>query len=105
MRAWRLRTLGPGSYYSTSSKLESTGDIKIEFNVEFRTPIYKFLHMAVFADAGNIWIFRKNADLIGAEFKWNRFYKEIALGAGTAYAWIFFFRLRMDAAFQNFQSC
>lgn len=103
MRAWRLRTLGPGSYYSTSSKLESTGDIKIEFNVEFRTPIYKFLHMAVFADAGNIWIFRKNADLIGAEFKWNRFYKEIALGAGAGLRLDFsFFVLRMDAAFQIF---
>lgn len=101
MRAWRLRTLGPGSYYNASSKLESSGDIKIECNIEFRAPIYKFLHMAVFADAGNIWIFRKNADLVGAEFDWNRFYKEIALGAGAGLRLDFsFFVLRLDAAFQ-----
>jgi len=101
MRAWRLRTLGPGSYSGLASNLESTGDIKIEFNAEFRTPIYKYLHFAVFADAGNIWIFQKNIDLPGGEFLWNKFYKDIALGSGAGLRLdLTFFIIRLDAALQ-----
>ena len=101
MRAWRLRTLGPGSYSGTSSSLESTGDIKMEFNAEFRAPLYKYLHFALFADAGNIWIFKKNVDLPGGEFLWDKFYKQIAIGSGAGLRLdLSFFIIRLDAALQ-----
>ena len=101
MRGWRLRTLGPGSYNGSASNIESTGDIKIELNAEFRTPIYKYLHMAIFADAGNVWIFKKNEDLPGGEFHWNRFYKEIAIASGVGLRLdLSFFVIRLDAALQ-----
>ncbi|NLJ82920.1 MAG: BamA/TamA family outer membrane protein [Bacteroidales bacterium] len=101
MRAWRLRTLGPGSYMGATSNLESTGDIKIEWNIEYRTPIYRFLHLALFTDAGNIWNFKKNIDLPGGEFQWDKFYKEIAIGSGAGLRLDFsFFVIRLDAALQ-----
>ncbi|MGI6292549.1 MAG: BamA/TamA family outer membrane protein [Bacteroidales bacterium] len=101
MRAWRLRTLGPGSYKGLASRLESTGDIKIEFNAEFRTPIYKYLHTAFFVDAGNVWLFKKNMDLPNGEFRWDKFYKDIAIGSGVGLRLdLSFFVLRLDAALQ-----
>ncbi len=101
IRAWRIRTLGPGSYKDLASRLESTGDVKIEFNIEFRTPIYKYLHIAFFTDAGNVWILKKNADLPNGEFRWDKFYKDIAIGSGIGLRLdLSFFVLRLDAALQ-----
>lgn len=95
MRGWRLRSLGPGSYVDTSSNaikyFERVGDIKFETNLEFRMPIYKYLHWAVFVDVGNIWLMKKNNDFPNGEFAFNRFYTELAIDAG--------FGLRLDLSF------
>ncbi len=99
MRAWNLRSLGPGSYHGSFSNFESTGDIKLECNLEFRTPIYHNFYTACFLDAGNIWNMRANTEIPNGEFEWNRFYKEIALGGGIGIRWdISFLVLRLDAA-------
>ena len=94
MRAWRLRAIGPGSFIDTSRKttsLEQVGDIKFETNLEFRTPIYKFLTLGAFVDVGNIWLMKKNNDYPNGEFAFNRFYKELAIDAGLG--------LRVDLSF------
>lgn len=92
VRAWRLRTLGPGGYANENAlTIESVGDIKFEFNVEFRFQIYKVLQGAVFADAGNIWLLREHADYPKGNFDPSRFYKEIALDGGLG--------LRLDLSF------
>ena len=99
MRAWNLRSLGPGSYHGTLSNFESSGDIKWECNVELRTPLFKNFHTALFADIGNIWNLRKNADMPNGEFDWNRFYKELAIDGGIGLRWdISFVVLRVDMA-------
>ena len=78
----------------------STGDIKLEFNVEYRGTIYRSFKYGIFVDAGNIWLARKNEDMPGAEFSFKRFYKELAVDAGVGLRLDFdFFVIRVDWAF------
>ncbi len=57
IRAWQVRTLGPGSYLPTDSTfLNQTADIKLEVNAECRFKLFWILEGAVFLDAEkNIW--------------------------------------------------
>ena len=97
MRGWGIRTLGPGSYYNNEKLKERIGDLKLELNLEYRGTIYKFIKFGIFADAGNIWLYKEDPSMPGGEFKLNRFYKEIALNVGTGLRFDFnFFLLRVD---------
>ena len=91
IRAFRARTLGPGSFDPRTIKqgyyFDQSGDIKLELNAEYRANIYKFLNVAFFADAGNIWLVNDDIQRPGAKFS-NDFLSEIAVGAG--------FGLRLD---------
>lgn len=97
LRAFRNRTVGPGSYYQNpDSLLTQIGDIKLEFNLEYRFDLNSWIEGAVFADAGNIWLFNEDEEnKPGAHFEFNRFYKELATGTGIG--------LRMDLTFFLFR--
>ncbi len=86
IRAFRARTLGPGSYDPRNQPsalfFDQSGDIKLELNAEYRANIYKFLNVAAFADAGNIWLINEDADRPGAKFS-KDWLSEIAVGAGV----------------------
>ncbi|RQP11066.1 MAG: hypothetical protein EAS48_06630 [Chryseobacterium sp.] len=86
IRAFRARTLGPGSYnpYSQPSTFffDQAGDIKLELNAEYRANLYKFLNAAVFVDAGNIWLVNDEQSLPGGKFS-KDWLSEIAVGAGV----------------------
>jgi len=87
IRAFRARTLGPGSYdprtnESSSFFHDQAGDIKLEMNVEYRANIAGFLNGAVFMDAGNVWLFNKDESKPGGRFS-KEFISEIAVGAGV----------------------
>ena len=85
LRAWRPRTIGPGAYSDSVNviSVEKSGEIMLQGNVEYRFDIIdKYLDGALFLDGGNIWNLRKNENFENAEFKFNRFYKEIALNTG-----------------------
>lgn len=101
-RAWRARTLGPGSYSqpdSVTSRYDKIGDIQIETNLEYRFHIFKSFYGAWFADAGNIWLSYNDPNKPNGEFKLDKFYKEIAIGSGFGLRYDFsFFVLRLDAA-------
>ncbi len=105
IRAFRARELGPGSYHPSDTVdaivfIEQTGDIKLEANVELRFRIISFLEGAVFVDAGNVWLMRKSADRPGAQFRWEDFYREIAVGTGLGLRTDFSFLVfRLDLAF------
>lgn len=101
VRAWRIYTLGPGSFRDTLGiRFDRYGDIKLEANVEHRFAIYRFWHAALFADAGNVWFINENPQFPGGEFSLDDFYKEIAIGAGAGLRLDFdFFVVRIDAAF------
>ncbi len=101
MRAWRARTLGPGSYKPSESdaKYDKIGNIQIESNIEYRFHIFKSFYGAWFADAGNIWLIKPEASKPGGEFKLEKFYTEFALGSGVGLRYDFsFFVLRLDGA-------
>ena len=86
IRAFRARTLGPGSYDPRNEEasffFDQSGDIKLEMNAEYRANIYKFLNVAVFADAGNVWLINEDENKPGGKFS-KDFVKEIAVGAGV----------------------
>ncbi len=83
IRAWQVRSLGPGSHIpSNSSFYNSTADIKLELNIEYRYKLFWILEGAMFLDAGNIWTYNVDENRPGANFEFNRFYKELAVGTG-----------------------
>ncbi len=90
LRAWFPRSLGPASYYQ-SGQIDHSGDIKIEANAEYRFNLYdRWFEGAVFVDAGNVWMSKKDPQRENANFEFNRFYKELGIGAGLG------FRLNFD---------
>ncbi len=99
IRAWQARTLGPGSYRDSTAvrTFNNIGDIKLEFNFEYRFKLTQMLQAALFIDAGNIWLLTPDAVRTGAEFKLDRFASEIAVGAGVGLRVDFdFFLVRLD---------
>ncbi|ALJ01572.1 translocation and assembly module lipoprotein TamL [Rufibacter tibetensis] len=119
VRAWLPRRLGPGSSSLIDREtgevnylFEQTGEILLELNSEFRFRMFRFgstnVNGAFFMDAGNIWLFEerntnpnpeKYATRSGAQFEFNRFYKELAVGSGFGVRLDFTFAiLRFDIA-------
>lgn len=86
VRGWSVRTLGPGAYKgSTDGRMDfikQAGDIKLDLNLEYRTHLFWKLNGAAFVDAGNVWTIRDDAEQEGGVFKFNRFYKQIAVAYG-----------------------
>lgn len=87
IRAFTVRSLGPGSYHPPESLkngyFDETGTFKLELNSEYRFPIVSVLHGAVFVDAGNIWLLKKDDLRPGGLLEAKTFLKDIALGTGV----------------------
>lgn len=86
IRAFQIRSIGPGSYHpekrSVTAYLDQTGDIKLEGNIGYRFKIAGRFNGAVFVDAGNVWLLRKEQERPGGEFRLKDLWREIALGTG-----------------------
>ena len=99
IRGFTVRELGPGSYRSPNVKyayMDQTGDIKLEVNAELRARLFGDLHGAVFIDAGNIWLLRKDELRPGAEFSKASF-DNVAVGTGAGLRYdLDFLVLRFD---------
>ena len=99
IRAFTVRTLGPGSYRPENTKyayIDQTGDVKLEANVELRMRLFGDLHGAVFLDAGNVWTLRQDAQRPGSQITLNTL-KHIALGTGAGLRYdLDFLVLRLD---------
>ena len=104
MRAWQIRELGPGSYASDSSNFYfQSGDIKLDFNIEYRTRFFWKLEAAAFIDAGNIWTIKDYPGQEGGVFKFDSFYKQIAVGYGLGLRLdMDFFLLRLDSGWKAY---
>lgn len=105
LRGFPSRLVGPGTYNEfylkgTTRQFEILGDIKTELNLEYRAKLYRFIEGAVFADAGNIWLQRRNDDNFpGGNFT-KDFYKQLAVDAGVGIRFDFsILLLRFDFAF------
>lgn len=108
IRAFRARTLGPGSYQPDSVTASifgnaSFGDIRLEASTELRLRFSQYFEGAMFVDAGNIWMYRNFDDSFylpedNAVFT-NQFYKQIAVGGGLGLRIVTpFVLLRLDLA-------
>lgn len=85
LRAFRARSVGPGSYVPVDNSAvltDQTGDIKFEVNSEYRFTIAGFFKGAFFADAGNIWLVNPDPQRPGGAFEWANALSELAMGAG-----------------------
>jgi len=104
IRAFRARSLGPGSYQPPDSLsnllIDQTGEIKLEANIEYRFPIIGYLKGALFTDVGNIWLVHEDSLRLGGAFDLNTFYKELAVGVGVGFRIdVNLLVLRLDLAF------
>ena len=103
IRGWQVRSLGPGSLPPPDSTtyFNQTGDIKLEVNVEYRFKLFWILEGAVFVDAGNIWAIREDPDRPGAQFRFNKFLDDVAIGTGFGMRFdLQFVLLRTDFGFK-----
>lgn len=94
VRAFRARSIGPGTFREDSNAIEflpdQSGDLKLELNTELRAKLFSVVHGALFVDAGNIWLLRDNPAKPGGTFS-KDFLKELAVGTG--------FGIRVDITF------
>lgn len=100
VRGWSVRSLGPGTYESRNSVvnfINQCGDIRLDLSLEYRAKLFWVLEGALFIDAGNIWTIRDYENQPGGLFRFNSFYKQIALAYGTGIRMDFtYFLLRFD---------
>lgn len=85
VRGWSVRSLGPGGYRGDANSLDyvnHTGDIKLDLNLEYRTHLFWKLNGAAFIDAGNVWTIRSRDMQPEGQFKFDRFYKQVAVAYG-----------------------
>ena len=85
VRGWSVRSLGPGSYKGTDGNMNyinHSGDIKLDLNIEYRTHLFWKFNGAAFIDAGNIWNIREYEGQEEGTFRFNHFYKQLAVAYG-----------------------
>ena len=106
IRAWQARRLGPGSYVPQTGERgeydytnEQPAEMILESMLEYRRKLVGYFDMAVFIDIGNSWVIGYDAARPGADFRYDRFYKELAVGGGIGLRMDFdFLVVRLDLA-------
>ena len=100
VRGWSVRELGPGTFKGTNGNIDfinQTGDMKLDLNIEYRAHLFWKMNGALFVDAGNIWTLRNYSDQPGGQFRFDEFWKQIAVGYGVGFRMNFdYFILRFD---------
>lgn len=101
IRAFTIRSLGPGSYRADRSNsygyFDQTGDLKLELNAEFRFRIAGGLSGALFVDAGNVWLQREDPSRPGGKIGSGGFLRQVATGTGAGLRYdLSFLVLRLD---------
>ncbi|MDR1763655.1 MAG: BamA/TamA family outer membrane protein [Dysgonamonadaceae bacterium] len=93
VRGWHTRYLGPGTMTveADDDMASHVGDISLNLNAEYRYKALSWLEPAFFVDCGNIWTIKNYIDQPGGAFRWNQFYRELAVGTGLG--------LRFDLSF------
>ncbi len=87
IRAFTVRSIGPGSYHAPEGtpedNFDQTGTFKFEANLEYRFPIFGPLHGAVFLDTGNVWLLKDDPQRPGGKLQASTFLRDLALGTGV----------------------
>ena len=86
MRAFTIRSIGPGAFVSSQDNnygyFDQTGTFKLEANCEYRFPILGYLHGAVFLDAGNVWLIKDDGWREQGVLGRSNFLDQLATGTG-----------------------
>ncbi len=106
IRAWQARRLGPGSYSPAVGengpydyRIEQPAEMIFESMFEYRRKLVGYFDLALFIDVGNSWVIGVDSARPGADFRWDRFYKELAIGSGIGLRMDFdFLVVRLDLA-------
>jgi hypothetical protein len=89
IRAFTIRSIGPGRFRphpdNVYAYIDQNGDWKLEGNIEYRGRLVGDLDIAVFLDAGNVWLLRPDVTRPGGTFQWKHFLNDIALGTGLGF--------------------
>lgn len=107
VRGWSTRTLGPGRYQRSDTLradfVNQTGDIKLDLSAEYRHKLTDLFEVATFIDAGNIWTIKDYQGQPGGVFKFDEFYKQIAVAYGLGLRVnLSFLLLRLDAGMKAY---
>ena len=101
VRGWSVRSLGPGAYSGADTQinfLNQSGDVKLDLSAELRSFLFWKISGAFFIDAGNIWTIKKYDDQPDGEFRFDKFFEQIAVSYGLGLRFnLDFFTLRLDA--------
>lgn len=100
VRGWSVRGLGPGCYTGSDGRIDfirQTGDLKLDLSTEWRTHLFWKIDGAAFVDAGNIWTLRNYEEQPGGQFRFDTFWKQIAVAYGLGIRLNFgYFIMRLD---------
>lgn len=98
-RGWTARGLGPGAYkyiLDTNRTITQIGDVRLSASLEYRFTLSSLLKMAVFTDAGNVWLLKEDQNRLGSQLS-KDWYKEIAYSGGVGFRFdLDFFIIRLD---------
>ncbi len=86
VRGWSVRSLGPGSYNgmnNINNFIYQCGDIRLDLSLEYRAKLFWKFESALFIDAGNIWTIADYETQPGGVFRFDEFYKQIAVAYGV----------------------
>jgi len=102
VRGWSARELGPGAFYRDDANFnDQSGDIRFDANLEYRSKAFWKLELAAFLDAGNIWTIKGTERQYKGEFKFDKFYKQIASSWGLGFRLDFdFVLIRLDCGWK-----
>lgn len=105
IRAFTVRSLGPGAFVPTKSSaysfMDQVGEAKLEFNIEWRRKLMGSLEGAVFVDAGNVWLLRPDPERPRASLSeikgFGDWLDQIAVGTGAGLRYDFtYLVVRLD---------
>lgn len=100
LRGWATRDLGPGGVVDPDEAgvIRGLGDWRAEFNVEYRERLTESFILALFLDAGNVWMRPMGDTSQAVEATWQGgTWQTVAFNTGLGLRWDFgFFLLRLD---------
>lgn len=112
VRGWSIRELGPGSYYfkpnvdnikDEDNFYYHSGDVRLDASIEYRSKLFWIVELGAFIDAGNIWTIKNYDKQEGGTFRFNKFYKEIAVAWGLGIRLDFdYVLLRLDCGWKAY---
>ena len=104
IRAFRPRAIGPGLFTRDTIRnvplfQDGGGDIRLEANTEVRLKVTKYIELAAFVDAGNVWSY-SDTSTFGPAAKFNKnFLSQVAIGTGVGLRIdLSYFLIRFDLA-------